>query len=286
MNNNIRLDMNSDKKPIFSTRRQIFYREEHNGYASIVPRGQNVFSPLLINPTTVYILSLMNGKNSINDIYRIMIKKYGEENRTTIETDLTRILYDLFRNKIILWGKGGSPYMDRFEKTLDCGYTIRLAFDNDLRKIVKFINASSVDDAIISYCNPLLKIEKQSELIIRSSLFTMMSCIFMLEYNGQIVGLYSFDESPTTNTAVISNIISPVEYINLMIKESSSLITKAAVCVPKKLRLYLTNNTNTSAKIRNEIIDSLFSSIAILYNEVDEMDIEMLDYEIKETLCK
>lgn len=285
MSNYIPISMDSDKIPIFSKRRQICYREEKNGYASIVPQGQTIFNPLILNPTTVLMLSLMNGKNTIKDIYGTLINKYGDKNKEAIKTDLTKMLYDLSRNRIVLWGKGGTPYMDNFTKKIDGGFTLRLAFDNDLRSIVKFINTSATDDTIVSYCNPLQGIDTRSELAIRSALFTMMSCIFVLEYDAQIIGLYSFDQSQTTNTAVISNIICPAEYINLMFEESAPLIKKAAVCVPKKLRLYLVDNTSTSAKIKKEVTKDLFSSMVVLHNEVDGVDIEMLDYEIKEALC-
>lgn len=285
MSNYVQISMDSDKIPIFSKRRQICYREEKNGYASIVPQGQTIFNPLILNPTTVLMLSLMNGKNTIKDIYSTLVNKYGDKNKEAIRADLAKMLYDLTQNRIVLWGKGGVPYMDNFTKKLDGGYTLRLAFDNDLRSIVKFINTSDADDTIVSYCNPLQGIDTWSELAIRSALFTMMSCIFVLEHDAQIIGIYSLDQSQTTNTAVISNIICPVEHMNLMFKQSVPLIKKAAVCVPKKLRLYLVDNTSTSAKIKKEVTQELFSSVVVLHNEVDGVDIEMLDYEFKEVLC-
>ena len=96
MYSDLKIGATSQCIPIFSEKRMPFFREENFGYVSIIPPDSVEAPNKLLNKTVAFILKNMNGNNSVNDLYNIMIEKYGNKYSTQIERDLSQTILDLW----------------------------------------------------------------------------------------------------------------------------------------------------------------------------------------------
>lgn len=276
MYNDLQIDITTKCIPIFSKKRTPFFREENFGYASVIPPVNMEVANKLLNRTTRFVLDNMNGKNSVNDIYNIMINKYGDKYSEQIAKDLSRIIIDLWSNNIIKWKKGVNPLMEKFERKINGTYNVRVAFDTDIKKILEFMKKSETIEGLVNYKNPVSLTKDITPLIIRYSLFSMNSIFFLLEKNNEIVGIFACNISPVTTTASVDFAIAPEGKIIELIQYATQLINIAAKSESKRIRFFLKKDGD--AKLKNILEKCGFIKIAFLNNEINGMDIEMLDW--------
>lgn len=193
------IPMSSTCVPLYLSKKMVYHREENAGWISITPPLQPVTRPFILNWTGNLILSLSNGRNSVADIYKIMVERFGESEREKMEKDLSDILISLWLHNIITWKKGVHPFMNDFTRVLSDDYSVKVAFDDDIRKIIKFNAVSHVDNDI-NFENSIGETGGKSPLRIRFSLFSMDTVYFLLLRNDEVEGLCAV--SMTTNYSV------------------------------------------------------------------------------------
>ena len=262
--------------PIFSEKRMPFFREENFGYVSIIPPDSVEAPNKLLNKTVAFILKNMNGNNSVNDLYNIMIEKYGNKYSTQIERDLSQTILDLWSNNIIKWKKGANPLMENFKRKIDDSYSVRVAFDTDIKKILEFMDRSKLIEGLVNYKNPVSLTKDITPLIMRYSLFSMNSIFFLLEKNSEVKGIFACNISPITTTANVDFVIAPDKKMIELIHYATQLINIAAKSESKRIRFFLKKDSDENLK---KILEKCgFQKIAFLDNEVNGIDIEMLDW--------
>ncbi len=276
MYSDLKIEMTSKCIPIFSKKRIPLFREENFGYVSVIPPVNMEVANKLLNRTTIFVLDNMNGKNSVSDLYNILINKYGDKYSTQIEKDLSKIIIDLWSNNIIKWKKGVNPLMDKIERKINDIYSVRVAFDSDIKKILEFMKKSETVEGLVNYKNPVSLTKDITPLIVRYSLFSMNSIFFLLEKDNEIVGIFACNISPVTTTASVDFAIAPDEKMIELIQNATQLINIAAKSESKRIRFFL--KTDGDTKLKKILEKCGFIKIAFLDNEINGMNIEMLDW--------
>lgn len=88
----------------------------------------------------MYILSLMDGKHTLNDIYVHLIEKHGKEYTKTIKKDLESLMIRLYKQSIISFKEGAEAEMCNTKQSLSDGYLVKVAFDGQLKAIYQFLH--------------------------------------------------------------------------------------------------------------------------------------------------
>lgn len=273
----IDFDYESDYTPIFAKNKFPYCREEKRGYTSIVVNNQGFNDYKLLNSTATYILNLMNGKNTIHDIYEILIKKFGETYAKQIKVDLGAILNDFCMNDMILWKKGGFPGMEKFTLDLKNNMKIKVAFEDDFAKLSKFYDSVGQCENILDFRNPSSSTELPDSLELRSVLFNMNMIVIYIEDNGILKGSATVLPSHITNTAEIENFICDKNYADKLFEGLFKLVNKASLYLCKKFRIYTYENND----INNFMLEHGFVFIAKLEKEINDMDLMIFDAKIK-----
>lgn len=272
----LKVDKYSQCIPVFTIQRMLYYREEKRGYVSLIPPNTTGTLSKLLNGTTAFILKQMSGENTVYDIYNIMVEKYGRSYCKQIENDLSKIIIDLWASNIITWKEGENPLMKEFEKRIDNEYKVRIAFDFDIKKIIEFIEASNKTDSMIKYINSISLTQEITPLILRYSLFSMNSIFFLLEKDDEIEGVFACNTSPITTTATVDFLICQNEHIEVLLYKAIELINLAAKSESKRIRFFINKDGDEYLKIMLKKVG--FESIALLKKELDNIDLEILDW--------
>lgn len=272
----ISINYNEQAIPFFDEN-NIYHREEKNGYSSVVLPKVRYPQYILLNITTKYILSLMNGENTVYDIYKILISKYGKKYESQIKIDLSNILEELWTNGIISWKGSVYPNMDNLKINLENGYKVTVAFDHDLTNICEFLKSDSRNNFIFK--NPIAAQQYDSQLHIRYSLFNMSSVFFLLkDNNNEIKGIAIVYIPQSTSVASIDFINCEENKIGDLFFGIKKLLKSAAVFEMTKIRTYISPNHKNISKVDNMLNEFNFYKVALLKNENKTEDLLMYDY--------
>lgn len=90
----INIDNVLSKVPVFSKSNLEYYRDEKEGYATIIPKKHPEARETVINPTARFILELCNGNMNVNGIRNYMAQLYGNIPENTLMLDLINTLFN------------------------------------------------------------------------------------------------------------------------------------------------------------------------------------------------
>lgn len=263
--------------PVFNKNLIPYMRDENNGYLTLTLPNTKYPYYKLINSTTKYILSLMDASRSVKDIYGMMCDKYGSKNSNKISSDLSTILLELWVNGIIKW-KGHCNFMEKFQQIIDNGCKVRIAFDDDMSIIQRYLQTSYKKREQIKYVNPLIEIDTSLNTVIRASLFNMSYIFFILEKDNKVDGMILIKVPTVSTVATIDMIIysnDDKELMELFWFNSVKMINDASIKPVSKVRAFLDQNS-----IKEE---SLFKSIGFqditeLKKEINDQDLKLVEY--------
>ncbi len=92
--------------PIMTKNRNVIYEKVENRFRI---NSQKLLRPIYLNCTSNEIIEYCDGKNTIVDITELMSNKYNES-KDKIEQDILKILYPLWKLKIIMFKNGKTPF--------------------------------------------------------------------------------------------------------------------------------------------------------------------------------
>ena len=154
-----------------------YSREEKNGYRSVLT-GRDELNYIMLNGSGSYIVSLCDGKNTVETILNRMCDKFPDANPDMLKSDLASAMRGFSVSRLIGWVKtpteNGTPIAD--EICVDNGTHIRLAQENDIRLICSLASqasSSEPESPTIVYGWPLSVEQYERPLEVRNGLFNL-----------------------------------------------------------------------------------------------------------------
>lgn len=262
--------------PIFNKKKMMFYREEHNGYVSIIPPGKPTVERKLLNLTTVEILNEVDGRNTLSNICDEFVKRHPSIPIETLKMDLLFIIYELWANSIIDWKKGENPFMSKYVRELDSGNgLIRIAFEEDTRRLMQFYEDSE-GDACNRYSNALLPVDFKMPLLMRYSMFSLNYVYFICERDNKIESTIVMNLDKISSVATIESVDNWNNNFPYYFQKLEELLDEFSIKKYTKIRAILRPNEDN--EFRKELLRARFSPIAILEKEIDNSNVELMEY--------
>lgn len=251
-----------------------YLREEKNGYRSLLT-GRDELNYVMLNGSGSYILSLCDGKNTVDAILERLSEKFPDVELDILKSDLASIMRGFSTSRLIGWVKtptgNGTPIAD--EICINEEAYIRLAQENDIRLIcslAKRASTSKSENSTIVYGWPLPSNRYESPLEIRNGLFNLSKEFFIVYESGKPTGLLGLAPSinPLLRYADICLILCPANLAIQCIDAATSFYRQEFCDVPTSLHLNLTDQEIASNEgIRNLISEPEFTRAGVFAGE-------------------
>ncbi|MEW5706325.1 MAG: PqqD family protein [Actinomycetota bacterium] len=231
-------------KPIFDYGLLEYYRNERAGYMTIVPKLHPETQELIMNPTAVEVLTLCDGRHTVEEIISVFIEKYPFVDSSIITNDINATLASYSRLGLISWD-GEDPYRLLLEVYLGDEVVASIAREEDLPVIIGLLERfgflelelSNIADHII-YKSPLLVHNELKLSTLRNKLFSFFEDFFLLRKNGKPIGIVSFqmpfEEARTA--AILKVLICPVEIFEAFLSYALQELRKVAIRQIQKVK--------------------------------------------------
>lgn len=172
--------MNLNVIPVL--KKKTFLRNELNNSALIIPPNKTFNDLKIINETTMKILELCNGKNTINDIINKLMKEFNEDNHKKVLEDVISLLLALRRNGIIHCNMEDVMYLGKNLKFSE-NYTIHRCGEGDLNHLLSILSSKEntyIINNTIDY-NPNCDTQHLLPIKIRDNLFNYLQEYYILK---------------------------------------------------------------------------------------------------------
>ncbi|MCL2381145.1 MAG: PqqD family protein [Treponema sp.] len=164
-------------KPIFDKEAFDFLREEKEKNYTILLKAHPELTELFVNQTTMDILNLCNGSNTLSDILKIQKSKYSSVDENTITNDVASILTKFTNFSVINWDEDFNPYLITHQKYFENGYNIKIAEEREGLEILEKVN--NLDESS-SYLSAHFLKSQYTDLSIRYKIFYKSEEFFLL----------------------------------------------------------------------------------------------------------
>lgn len=256
-----------------------YLREEKNGYRSLLT-GRDELNYMMLNESGSYILSLCDGKNTVEAILKQLYKKFPDVEPDVLKSDLASIMRNFSTSRLIGWVKtkigNGTPIADEICMSEEAH--IRLAQENDIRLIcslAKMASSSKRECSTIVYSWPLPAKQYERPLEIRNSLFSLSKEFFIIYESEKPTGLLGIAPSsnPLLRYADICLILCPANLAVQCINSVASFYRQEFCDVPTSLHLNLPDKEIASNEgIRNLISKPEFTRAGTFPDECSDGD--------------
>lgn len=256
--------------PIYDSSKMPYVREEDEGYYTIIPPRRIRVERKLINPTAGLILRLCDGNNTVEQISKQISQRYNDVSLDRIREDVANTLVHCWINSIISWDNNMNPFNKETTRVLANGETVSLAFDEDIKDILHFLD----EPHPVLYQNKLCPEVIDLPLSLRYSLFSMNRSIVLHKADGVIIGLTSLAGFPPSTTAQIEYVLDSKDGFILTYPCIKELFSKYNVINATKIKAF----TTTDQDLFGTILDSLeFEFRCTLKKECGPCDLNLYE---------
>ena len=261
----------SESKPIFNKENILYEREEKNGFWSFIPKFHPETGEIIINPTSRDILNFANGKNTIQEITKHIVKKYNIENDKKIKQEIYKTIGSFSRLGVIEW-TDENPFLYLREEPVNNEISMIVGQEHHIDKIQEFIsmNYLSSKKSCINYFLPLFNIKDYDELKLRRKLFTYSEEFFLLLKRNRIIGCISLDISSNNyleTSAVIKIIMVPEKYISQLLQYAQDILPYIVVKDITKIKILEQKNSPIGKFLMNLLKKEKYQKEGLLKNE-------------------
>ncbi len=121
--------------PLFTQNPNVILEHYEDRYSL---KNQKLPKPLKLNKTSHHILELCDGKHTIKEITKIMLKEYENVSYDRIENDIINVLYPLWKFKFIMFREGQIPFVNHLSKKCENGFEFQVEYL--ATEMIKIIN--------------------------------------------------------------------------------------------------------------------------------------------------
>jgi len=186
----------NDSIPVFSKDNLMYFRDEKEGYMTLISKEHPETMELIINPTSKEILEFCDGNRTISDIYKAFEEGYPDVSKKRLQLDINKTLSTYSRLGIIKW-KGKNPFINEMREEIGGDFSISVGYEEHLPVIMDFLNSFgiheqeyNIPDDFYFYLNPiLLPNQEYKDVVIRQKLFSFSEEFFILREKNKLLGL-------------------------------------------------------------------------------------------------
>ena len=272
-----------ESKPMFQKKNVWYEREEKEGFWTYTSAVHPETRELIINATSKEILSLCDGRRFLGDIEKEIKSRYPEVDFKKIKFDVDSVIASFSRLGLIEWVGGDNPFLYKKEEPISRDISLMIAQENDINRIIKFIESSSSLNSNDYFCyrSPTIPPNDYRELALRQKLFFYAEEFFLLLNKGEIIGLISIGMQPglSSTTATIKLIFSPKEYFVRLLHYAQDNAPIISIMDFIKLRLFELTKNQLNPELKKLLLKEGYAKEGILKNEFGfGNDVEMLAY--------
>ncbi len=238
--------------PIFSKDYLLYFRDEKEGYMTLISKEHPETMELIINPTSKQILELCNGKRTISDIYKTFEKWYPQVSKKKLHMDIIKALSNFSRLGIIKW-EGKNPFVNEMREEIDNNIYMLVGYEEHFSLIMNFLNSFGIPQQKYNiahnyyfYLNPLsIPNHEYRDVAIRQKLFSYSEEFFLIRRKDKTIGLI------TVSVPIYQKGKSKAGVINLIVVEKKNKILDYAfdyilrifpifsIVQPTKIKIFL-----------------------------------------------
>ena len=207
-----------------------YLREENEGYWSMLTNnGDSNYT--MCNKTSMAILDMCDGNNTVGQILTALFDKYPDANRATIERDLIQTLGSLTRLDAIEWKEdnkmSNNPFVLTAVGCINESVILTLAEEDDIRDLnlffrqfIEHLPINNTTDRYTYFWGNDYR-EYVSPTMIRQCLYSYYKDFFVLKEHGEIIGVIAVKPAHEAylNDAVIQLVSVPKNFFSSCIKE-------------------------------------------------------------------
>lgn len=259
--------------PVFKRENLLYFREEKEGYFTIISKMHPETRELIINSTAMKILELADGNKTINEIINEFQQKYNDVSKDIIKKDVLKTLSSFTRLGIVEW-INENPFLFRYEEPINENYSMYIAQENDIRELENFLKVNldnkKIENNFIIYKNPVILSGEYSELSLRQKLFSYNEEFFLLKNKNEIEGLLSISLPIFYNIyeSVIKLIITPINFFKDLLRYSINYLPFLVIRDITKISVYESNYEILNNTLKDLLINEGFKKEGELKNEL------------------
>jgi len=211
--------MNTAEKPIYSPENVIHFREEREGYVSLVSRAHPEAREIILNRTTNQIMKLCDGTLTLEEVLTRMEQFYPNVPRERIRKDVAGTLGSLTHLGVVTW-EFANPFENRWQADLGDGFWGHVAQESDFRVIMDLLGrwSDQSNDSVLFHQSAQMVDQDYAEVIVRSKLFNYSEEFFLLTSGPDLdraVGLATVSVPMLGNStaAQLSRLMSPRDQV-------------------------------------------------------------------------
>ncbi|MFA9375876.1 MAG: PqqD family protein [Lachnotalea sp.] len=176
--------------PVITSNRNIMFQEKGDRFSI---NSHKLLRPIYLNRTSHEITEYCNGSRSISVIRDLMCNKYNEP-AEKIEEDILKILYPLWKLKLVMFRGGKHPFNYHLKK--------QLCIDNEMYEFAVVRDTSTILDFVKSHENHYVNIHSYeldtlSKKQISVRFMYSEEIFFTLSHNNKITALVSISPQYT-----------------------------------------------------------------------------------------
>ncbi|MEO0129294.1 MAG: PqqD family protein [candidate division WOR-3 bacterium] len=231
--------------PIFRRENLSYWREEREGYVTLISKVHPETRELIINLTAKEILDLCNGIRAIEEIEDEIQNKYPLVKKEQIKIDVAKTLSSFSRLGIIEWINGDNPFLYRRKEPLSDNFWMGIGQEEEIHKIGQLIKSIPKLESYQNngryfiYKSPYFHYSEYEELPLRQKLFAYLEDFSLLYHKEEIVGMISIEIPLLRNTTagIIKLIIVPRDLFEELIKYAQDNFPRLAVKDITKIKI-------------------------------------------------
>lgn len=274
-------DVKCDSCVVINKIEGAFRRREGKGEL-LIPKGMSYNDAMMINEQGIEILDAVNNRRTVYDIIQKMCLIYPEVDKSTIEKDVYKFLFEAEKMKFVKVKGVEEMYKGHIVKNSN-EYGVYRCYEGDLKTIFSVLNNNDTVLDIIDYNTPAVL---YNSVNVRAKVFMYSEDYYLLKKNDEIRGILSIvnGNGYLNKTAFIGK-------INLLKVEGKPVLKEFIVsCLDnykdevakesKKIRFSFEYNDTEEFKKILEILSELpFEKVAKLKDELHVgKDVFIFDY--------
>lgn len=253
--------------PIFLKNNMTYFRHEKNNMISFITNC-GYTNELVMNDTSLKILKLATGKNTVDDIVQSLSKSYPKISTENLFKDITSTLISFEKVNLIKW-REGNPMMISDKQSINETYSMSVASEVDIREISMFLCGQSYLDYIVIN-NKIINEKFKNDLNIRYYLFSRLGDFFIIRNTfDEICGLVLIGIGNNTQSSAgyFEFVICPQSILGYVLKNVAYWYKDIALKNINKAEIVVPSNTKEFQKIIDILAQSEFQNEGVMHNE-------------------
>lgn len=237
-------------KPKFDYGLLEYYRDEREGYVTLIPKFHQETRELIANQTAIDVLKLCDGSRSVEEIIDRFSRSYPHVDTHLLTNDVNAILASYTRLGTIIWD-GENPFKVTLESAIEEDIVASLAQEEELPQILDLIGKFGFESPALktvdNYClyrSPFIVDNELSAVSIRYRLFSFFEDFFLLRRSDELIGMISiqmpFEEIKTA--ATLKTVISPRHVAARFLEYALGELRKIAIRDIHKVEVFVKHN--------------------------------------------